>query len=124
MDKVTVMVHAPSSRVGLDWYQKAFPDCLRCTEEVGSFEYLTIGTTHLEVVPADHKVPSGAAGTVVYWHTNDFEKRLDYLLSIGATLYRGPMVAENGLQMCQVLDPFGNPVGIRCQKDIENTLMT
>ena len=48
----------------------------------------------LKIIPADHKVSSGAAGSVVYWQTDNFQKRLNHLLKIGATLYRGPMDIE------------------------------
>jgi predicted enzyme related to lactoylglutathione lyase len=108
-----VMIHAPCVKEGLNWYQKAFPDSVRHQEDGGSFEYIAIDGTALEVVQADSKVPAGAAGTVVYWHTENFEVRLNYLLSIGATLFRGPMDIEGDERMCQVLDPFGNPIGVR-----------
>lgn len=107
------MVHVPNCTDGLDWYEKAFPDSIRLMEK-NRFEYLAIGDATLEIVPSDDKIRSGTAGTVVYWHTNDFEKRLEYLLSIGATLFRGPLLLDHGLKMCQVLDPFGNAFGIRC----------
>lgn len=110
---ITVMVHAPDWQTGLNWYQQAFPDSTRHIDPDGIFEYILIGETALEVVPADAKVPSGAAGTVLYWHTTDFDVRLEYLLSIGATLFRGPMKLNSGMRMCQVLDPFGNPLGLR-----------
>ncbi len=109
------MIHAPDSGLGLDWYQKAFPGSVRQVEQRSQFEYITIDDTNLEVVVSDAKVPSGAAGTVVYWHTVAFEKRLRFLLSIGATLFRGPMMLDDGSQMCQVLDPFGNPFGLRSE---------
>ena len=107
------MIHAPNWREGLDWYQEAFPDCVRHQESGGEFEFISIGDIALEVVQADAKVPSGCAGTVVYWPTVDFNTRLNFLLSIGATLFRGPMDVKSGIRMCQVLDPFGNPFGIR-----------
>lgn len=107
------MIHAPNWRKGLDWYQKAFPGSVRHKESGDCFEYITIDDTALEVVQADSKVSTGAAGTVVYWYTDDFELRLEFLLSNGATLFRGPMNISNGIRMCQVLDPFGNPLGIR-----------
>ncbi|GAB3260966.1 hypothetical protein GCM10027296_34630 [Chitinimonas naiadis] len=67
----------------------------------------------LEVVRADDKVGSGAFGTVVYWWAEDFAARREALLALGARAYRGPMAIEEGLTMCQVLDPWGNPIGLR-----------
>ena len=113
MYSITVMIHASNWREGLDWYQSIFPGCIRHQETDGEFEFISVGEFAIEVVQADSKVSSGCAGTVVYWQTNDFNARLRFLLSKGATLFRGPMDLKNGVRMCQVLDPFGNPFGIR-----------
>ena len=110
---VIVVMHAPCWKEGLEWYEAAFQDASRTKEEEGEFEYLVIDGIVLEVVNADEKVPVGAAGTIVYWATENFEDRLAYLLSIGATIYRGPMTTVNGLKLCQIKDPFGNSFGIR-----------
>ncbi|MDY0831642.1 MULTISPECIES: VOC family protein [unclassified Pseudomonas] len=34
-------------------------------------------------------------------------------VTLGATLYRGPMKIEGGEWMCQVRDPWGNCIGLR-----------
>ena len=39
--------------------------------------------------------------------------RIEHFSELGATLYRGPMLIENALAMCQVKDPFGNLIGLR-----------
>lgn len=78
-----------------------------------NYEYLDVAGVMLEIVPADEKVSNGAAGSVVYWHTPDFEASLEHLLNMGATLYRGPLSIEAGKKMCQVRDPWGNCIGLR-----------
>ena len=108
-----VLVHVPDPTEGLRWYQKAFPDAKSVELPEFDFEYLDVGGVHLEVVKADAKVASGPAGSVVYWHADDFDARLTYLTELGAKLYRGPMAIEDGLRMCQVRDPWGNCIGIR-----------
>jgi len=108
-----VLVHVPDPKEGLDWYQRAFPNAKRVKLPEFEFDYLDVAGVNLEVVKADAKVASGAAGSVVYWHTSDFERRLEHLIGLGATLYRGPMDVENGLRMCQVKDPWGNCIGVR-----------
>ena len=113
MFNTTVMIHAPDWREGLDWYQGIFPESIRHKEADGEFEFISVGEIAIEVVQADSKVPSGCAGTVVYWQTHNFNERLNFLLSKGAILFRGPMDLKSGVRMCQVLDPFGNPFGIR-----------
>ncbi len=108
-----VMIHAPCVKEGLGWYQKAFPSSVLRRELNSQFEYITIDGISLEVVQADSKGPLGAGGTVVYWRAESFEERLQFLISIGATLFRGPMDIEGNERICQVLDPYGNPIGIR-----------
>lgn len=108
-----IMIHAKDWKQGLRWYRAAFPEAIEVEVAEYEFSYLQIGDIAIEVVRADEKVSSGAAGTVVYWQTNDFDGRLKYLLDLGAELYRGPREIAGGLRMCQVKDPFGNPIGIR-----------
>jgi predicted enzyme related to lactoylglutathione lyase len=108
-----IMIHAPDWQVGIDWYERAFPDASRHQVAGDDFEYLVVDGVALEVVRSDSKVSSGAAGTVAYWYTDNLESRIEFLIALGATLFRGPMDIGNGQSMCQVKDPFGNPIGIR-----------
>lgn len=108
-----VLVHVADMSEGLSWYRKAFPDAVLTVSQPSGFEFLQIGQTQLELVPADSKVSSGAAGTVVYWWTDDFEKSLAHFEGLGAVLYRGPMRIDGNLIMCQVRDPWGNCIGLR-----------
>ena len=106
-----VMIHVADREAALDWYRQAFPQATR--REVNGFTLLDVGGISLEPVVADGKVSSGAAGTVVYWHTEDFAAELERLQRLGASLYRGPLAIEHGQQMCQVRDPWGNLLGLR-----------
>ncbi|GHF94339.1 hypothetical protein GCM10017783_02940 [Deinococcus piscis] len=108
---VSVLIHVSDPVAALDWYARAFPQAQ--WREVDGFPLLDVGGISLELVPADAKVGSGAAGTVVYWSAPDFAGELARLQALGATLYRGPMAIENGEQMCQVMDPWGNLLGLR-----------
>ncbi|OCJ17877.1 hypothetical protein A6U87_02840 [Rhizobium sp. AC44/96] len=108
-----VLVHVASMSEGMVWYRRAFPDAVVEISEPSGFEFLKIGQTQLEIVPADEKVASGAAGSVVYWWVDDFDRTLAHLQSVGAVLYRGPMKIDGELWMCQVRDPWGNCIGIR-----------
>jgi len=108
-----VMIHVSDVAAGLNWYQKAFPEARRQTIAEFDFDYLDYQGIMIELVVADEKVSSGAAGSVVYWQTTNFQKRLDALLGLGAQLYRGPMLIDNGMTMCQVKDPWGNCIGLR-----------
>ncbi|MGL4574343.1 MAG: VOC family protein [Burkholderiaceae bacterium] len=109
-----VMVHVPDVPAAFAWYQRAFPHAIvRHITAPIDFTYLDVDGVQLEIVPADEKVASGAAGTLVDWYVPDFEAALAHMQSIGATLYRGPGDIENGKRMCKLRDPWGNCIGLR-----------
>ena len=108
-----ILVHVPDREAGLAWYPRAFPHAERRWLEEFDFAYLQVGTVDLEIVQADEKVASGAAGSVVYWAVEDFDRALKHFEALGALLYRGPMAIQEGLWMCQVRDPWGNCIGFR-----------
>jgi predicted enzyme related to lactoylglutathione lyase len=108
-----VMVHVPDQAAGFAWYRNAFPEAKIGRVDEHDFDYLQVGEMRIEVVAADDKVCSGAAGSVIYWQVQDMDHRVQHLLACGAVLYRGPMNIELGLRMCQVRHPWGNCIGIR-----------
>jgi predicted enzyme related to lactoylglutathione lyase len=110
-----VMIHASDVPAALTWYARAFPLAKRkvITWSEGVFECLELDGVQIEIVPADEKVASGVAGSVVYWQVDDFTASLAHFQSVGATLYRGPGEIEDGQRMCQVRDPWGNCIGLR-----------
>ena len=113
-----VMIHVGDVQAALEWYAAAFPLAQRQkiadSENADTgFECLVYGGIQLELVPADAKVASGAAGSVVYWHFGEFGAALGHFEVLGATLYRGPMDIEGGQRMAQVRDPWGNLIGLR-----------
>src|SRR5262245_40102733 len=90
---VAVMVHVRYVQEGLRWYGKAFPTARwEKLFEPEEFEYLALGNLRLEVVLADEKVTNAPAGSVVYWDAPDFDAMLHHMLSVGATLHRGPAI--------------------------------
>ena len=113
MSLVAIMIHVADVEAGLRWYQQAFTAAVRKAIAEPFFEYLDLDGTSIEIVLADEKVASGAAGSVAYWYVTDFTSALQHMQSIGATLYRGPAEIEDGKRMCQVRDPWGNCIGLR-----------
>jgi predicted enzyme related to lactoylglutathione lyase len=108
-----ILVHVPDPEAGLAWYASAFPEAERFRLDEFDFSYLRIGAIDLEIVQADEKVASGAAGSVVYWAVDDLDRALAHFEALGAHLYRGPMAIQEGYWMCQVRDPWGNCIGLR-----------
>lgn len=113
MPIAAVMVHVADPRAALDWYALLFPRARRHASADGRFSFLVLDGIQLEFVASDSKVASGAAGSVVYWHVPSLGEALARFVAAGATLYRGPMLIEHGLAMCQVRDPWGNCIGLR-----------
>jgi len=112
---LAVMIHVADVDAALNWYQQALVGAtrLRLPPPHDDTVVLDLGGVMVELVPADEKVASGAAGSVVYWNAVDFDAMLQHLLALGATLYRGPGDIEHGMKMCQVRDPWGNCIGLR-----------
>ncbi len=116
-DIAAVHVHVPDVVAGLSWYRRAFPQATVARSLPTDFAYLQLGGgTRIELVFADEKVATGAAGSVVYWRVDDLPAALAHLEGVGARLYRGPMRIDDDLWMCQVRDPWGNCIGIRGPK--------
>lgn len=108
-----LLIHVPEVQAGLVWYQQAFPEAEMIYLPEFDFTVLNLGGFSLEIVQADEKVGNGKMGTVLYWRVSSLNEAIAHFTSLGATVYRGPMCIENGLSMCQVLDPFGNLIGLR-----------
>lgn len=108
-----VLIHVSDVDAAIEWYRKAFPHAVLKHLEAFDFSYLQIGDVDLEIVPADEKVSSGAAGSIVYWHVEDFDQSLARFIAVGGTLYRGPLHIQDDMRMCQVKDPWGNCIGLR-----------
>src|SRR5699024_3108863 len=100
------LIPVPNDTEGLTWYQKDFP--LAQSHYLAEFEFtlLIIEDFQIEIVQADEKVNAGSASVVFYWFTDNLNKSIQHLESLGATLYRGPLAIKNGLSMCQMKDPL------------------
>ncbi|PJE57248.1 VOC family protein [Marinomonas sp. BSi20584] len=113
MKPAALLVHVCDWEKGFNWYQKAFPSAVPVDFPDFDFRALQMQGFMIEVVRSDEKVPSGKAGTVLYWSVTDLVEAIEHFRALGSEVYRGPMQIENGLGMCQVTDPFGNLIGLR-----------
>ncbi|MGJ3353235.1 glyoxalase/bleomycin resistance/dioxygenase family protein [Providencia sp. Je.9.19] len=110
-----ILIHVPNVAEGVVWYQQAFPQARAEYLPEFDFTLLHVGDFTIEVVQADEKVSEGKKGTVLYWQVKSLDAALEYLTSIGAKLYRGPMLIDGNNRMCQLVDPFGNLIGLKGQ---------
>lgn len=108
-----ILIHVPDVSMGLDWYQRAFSNAVAQYLPDFDFTLLHINDFTLEIVQADEKVGAGKKGTVLYWAVESLDEAIAHLTHLGAKLYRGPMLIDNDLRMCQLSDPFGNLIGLK-----------
>ena len=113
MRPTALLVHVDDWEAGFSWYREAFPGATIVELPEFEFRALRIGNFITEIVRSDEKVPSGKAGTILYWSVDNLLEAIAHFGQLGAELYRGPMQIEDGLGMCQVADPFGNLIGLR-----------
>lgn len=111
MKPIANLIHATNVELAFQWYKRAFPQAIEKTS--GDFTYLDVAGFALEIVHADEKVSAGRAGSVTYWAVNDLNSEISRFTALGSTVYRGPMLIEPGIGMCQVTDPSGNLIGLR-----------
>jgi predicted enzyme related to lactoylglutathione lyase len=62
--------------------------------------------------PADSKCPGGVGGTTAYWEVNNLNETINYLVSRGARLHRGPALTSFGAGAAMLIDPFGCSIGL------------
>jgi ribosomal protein S18 acetylase RimI-like enzyme len=111
---MAVLIHCADPVAALAWYHRLWPAArLVHLIDPAPFDLLLHDGVQMEFVPADAKVASGAAGSVVYWPVDDFQAMRAHAEALGAQLYRGPMRIEAGRTMAQFKDPWGNLFGLR-----------
>lgn len=111
MKPVANLIHVNNVDLALNWYKRAFP--MAVERSINGYIILDLGGFSLELVPADVQVGAGKLGSVTYYQVEDLETEISKFQKLGSIVYRGPMVIESGLGMCQVTDPFGNLIGLR-----------
>ncbi|WP_199181073.1 hypothetical protein [Chromobacterium alticapitis] len=82
-----VRIHVSDWRAGLNGYQQAFPPARRVALSAFDFACLALDGVRREIVQADAKAASGAAGSVVYWRCDDLDHRAAQLAALGAARY-------------------------------------
>jgi predicted enzyme related to lactoylglutathione lyase len=105
------MIFVPRRREAADWYADFFGVEIQEHEHPDHF-FLQVGPHQVWFHLQDEKSTAGAGGQVAYWRVKGFSQALAHALQMGARLYRGPLKRLDGMSMCQVLDPYGNPIGL------------
>jgi predicted enzyme related to lactoylglutathione lyase len=71
-----------------------------------------LGGSRLTLHSIDDFNAGGPAGCVAYWDVSDVDAVAADWIGHGAVAHRGPKTIATGERLCQLLDPFGNLIGI------------
>ncbi|MEU8817294.1 VOC family protein [Actinoplanes sp. NPDC048796] len=81
--------------------------------EVAQMVRFDLGGSALTMHKADDYNTGGPAGCVAYFDVEDVDALAAEWIRHGASAHRGPKTIMTGERLCQLLDPFGNLIGIR-----------
>lgn len=110
---ITVLFFVKEIESSKKWYQSFLS--VEPIEDLPNFASFKIGSIYLNLHLADTLNPISTGGTIVYWNVDDLQATISRALSMGGTVYRGPLyVKETSRTIAQIRDPFGNIFGIEC----------
>lgn len=92
------------------WYCKVLET--EPTFDVPFIVYFQIGDSGLTLIPKANPELKSDDVVVAYWGVNDVDYAYKRLLQLGATPHTGIRTGFGGIKMANVLDPFGNILGI------------
>ena len=92
------------------WYAEIFQS--EVAWENPRFAYVKAPGLVIGFHPADSKCPGGIGGTTAYWEVNNLGEAIEYLVSHGAKLHRGPALTSFGAGAAMLIDPFGCTIGL------------
>ena len=93
-----------------DWFLEAFGG--RKDFESEFYSSIKVGEVWVGFHPSDEKAGPGVKGQVAYWLVDDMNKAIEHLLKLGCKVYRGPITSVDSETVAQLIDPFGNALGI------------
>ena len=88
-------------------------------EDLVDFASFQIGKQFINLHLADGKSPLSTGGCVCYLHVENLEYWIKRATDIGGIIWRGPLKVSNKLTICQILDPFGNAIGLESTRDTD-----
>ncbi|MEU8782038.1 VOC family protein [Streptomyces sp. NPDC048637] len=111
----TIMIFAEDPDEAAGWWSHLLDTPVH-REVAGTHVYawLDVGGVEFGFHMLDEQRNKRGGSPVPYWSVDDIESALTKLLAEGCTQHRGPLDIGDGTgrQIAQVVDPFGNIIGI------------
>jgi predicted enzyme related to lactoylglutathione lyase len=95
-----------------DWYTRLLGQAPE--RPMSQLVTFTLGPATLTLHETDeYNDAAPAIGSVAYWTVRDVDAAAAACAALGGVVHRGPKTVFSGDRLCQVLDPFGNLLGLR-----------
>ena len=108
---VDVFCFVPDLAEATAWYTARLgADPVLTARQLSRFD---LGGARLTVHTVDEFNTGGPGGCVAYWDVPDVDALAAEWARHGAVAHRGPKTIMTGERLCQLLDPFGNLIGVR-----------
>lgn len=107
-----VMYFAPDPAAWCSWWAEHIGEGAEVHLEDRGFAWFELAGVEIGFHPADEERNPVGGSPVVYYNVEDLDDRREALLAMGCTHHRGPIAAEPGRRICQLIDPFGNTFGL------------
>jgi predicted enzyme related to lactoylglutathione lyase len=112
-----VFIFVTDLPAAITWYQRLVgsgPVDADSASEHPQLATFSAGRTDLIVHVADDINAVGdLSGPVVYWSTDDVDAIVEVATANGATAHRGPKTIFSEDRLVQLVDPWGNLIGVR-----------
>lgn len=92
---------------GKAWYSQAFNTTPYFDQPF--YVGFNIGGFELGLLPDGQP---GDQGSVTYWGVDGIEQEVERLIALGATLHHPLTDVGDGIRTVELLDPFGNQIGL------------
>lgn len=105
-----VVYFVDSIPMALEWFLKAFHGTIEFESEF--YCSIRAGGVSIGLHPADEKTQPGVMGQVAYWMVEKLPDAIDHFLEMGCSIYRGTIISADSESVAQLIDPFGNAIGL------------
>ncbi|WP_393971675.1 glyoxalase superfamily protein [Oxyplasma meridianum] len=93
-----------------DWFLQSFGGSSEFESEF--YNSIKAGGVSIGFHPSDEKTQAGVRGQVAYWLVDEIDTAIRHFIEMGCTIFRGPIKSVDSQSVVQLIDPFGNAIGL------------